>query len=87
MLISTHAVAQKLPSRAKLTNGLKRPGVVMIEFAIVLPVILFSFACMIEISRVLLLQHTADTAAYEGARNAWSQVPHRRTPPPRRTNC
>lgn len=48
----------------------RRHGAVMVEFALILPVILFSFACMIEISRVLLLQHTADTAAYEGARDA-----------------
>lgn len=47
-----------------------RRGAVMIEFAMVLPVILFSFACMVEISRVMLLQHTADTAAYEGSRSA-----------------
>ena len=48
----------------------RRDGAVLVEFAFVLPVILFSFACMLEISRVLLLQHTADTAAYEGARCA-----------------
>ncbi len=47
----------------------RRAGAVLVEFALVLPVILFSFACMVEISCVLLLQHTADTAAYEGARS------------------
>ncbi len=36
--------------------------------ALVLPIILLTFASIIEVSRVLLLQHTADTAAYEGAR-------------------
>ena len=47
-----------------------RSGAVLVEFALVLPVIMFTFACMVEISRVMLLQHTADTAAYEGARSA-----------------
>ena len=47
-----------------------RKGAVLVEFAFVLPVILFSFAAMFEISRVLLLQHTADTDAYKGARIA-----------------
>lgn len=46
-----------------------RRGGVLVEFALVLPVIMFTFACMVEISRVMLLQHTADTAAYEGARS------------------
>ena len=48
----------------------RRGGAVLVEFALVLPVILLTFAGIIEISRVLMLQHTADTAAYEGARNA-----------------
>ena len=47
-----------------------RSGAVLVEFALVLPVIMFTFACLVEISRVMLLQHTADTAAYEGARSA-----------------
>ena len=45
-------------------------GVALVEFAVVLPIVLLIFAAMIEISRVLLLQHSADTAAYEGARCA-----------------
>ena len=48
----------------------KRRGAVLVEFALVLPIIMLFFAAMFEISRVLLLQHTADTAAYEGARSA-----------------
>ncbi len=48
----------------------RRHAAVLVEFALVLPVIMFSFACITEICRVLLLQHTADTAAYEGARSA-----------------
>jgi Flp pilus assembly protein TadG len=48
----------------------RRTGAAIVEHAIVLPVVLLVFAGMIEISRVLLLQHSADTAAYEGARCA-----------------
>lgn len=47
-----------------------RSGAAIVEFAIVLPIVLFCFATMIEISRIMLLQHSADTAAYEGARCA-----------------
>ncbi len=47
-----------------------RRGAALVEFAIVFPLVLLIFAGMIEISRVLLLQHSADTAAYEGARSA-----------------
>ncbi len=42
----------------------------MVEFAVVLPIMFLFFFAMIEIGRLLLLQHTVDTAAYEGARNA-----------------
>ena len=48
----------------------KRRGAALVEFAIVFPLVLLIFAGMIEISRVLLLQHSADTASYEGARSA-----------------
>lgn len=48
----------------------KRFGAALVEFAVVLPVILLVFATMIEVSRLILLQHSVDTAAYEGARNA-----------------
>jgi hypothetical protein len=47
-----------------------RLAAVLVEFAVVLPlVVVFSFG-MIELARLLMLQHTADTAAYEGARQA-----------------
>lgn len=46
----------------------KRQAAVLVEFSMVLPIVVFTFASMIEISRVMLLQHTADAAAYEGAR-------------------
>ncbi|PAY20881.1 transporter [Rhodopirellula sp. SM50] len=48
----------------------KPRGAATIEFALVFPLILLFFAFMIEVSRVLMLQHTADTAAYEAARAA-----------------
>ena len=38
--------------------------------AIVLPIIMLFFTMMFELCRVLMLQHTADTAAYEAARAA-----------------
>ncbi len=47
-----------------------RRGAALVEFAIVLPIIFLGLTGMLELSRVLMLQHTADTAAYEGARNA-----------------
>lgn len=52
----------------KLGRYRPRSGAVLVEFAIVLPIIVVIFSGMIEISRVMMLQHTADTAAYEGAR-------------------
>ena len=51
-------------------TGNSRTGAVLVEFAVVLPIIMLCFASMIEFSRVLMLQHTADTAAYEAARAA-----------------
>ncbi len=48
----------------------KRTGAALTEFAVILPIILLCFSSMVEFSRVLLLQHTADTSAYEAARAA-----------------
>ena len=45
-------------------------GAALVEFAFVLPIIMIFFYGMVELSRVMLLQHSVDTAAYEGARNA-----------------
>lgn len=55
-----------------IRHGKLRPreGAVVVEFALLLPILLLFFAAMIEISRALLLQHTVDSAAYEGARSA-----------------
>ncbi len=49
---------------------LNRRAATVVEMAFVLPVIFLFFTAMIEISRLLMLQHSVDTAAYEGARNA-----------------
>jgi Flp pilus assembly protein TadG len=48
----------------------QRAGAALAEFAVVMPILFLVFAAMIEIGRMLLLQQTADTAAYEGARHA-----------------
>lgn len=45
-------------------------GVATVELALVLPLIVIFFVFMFEVGRVLMLQHTADTAAYEAARAA-----------------
>jgi Flp pilus assembly protein TadG len=47
-----------------------RRAAVLVEFAMVLPLIMVIGFGMIELSRLMMLQHTADTAAYEGARHA-----------------
>ena len=47
-----------------------RFGATLVEFAISLPIVFMIFFGMIEVSRFFMLQHSADTAAYEGARNA-----------------
>lgn len=47
-----------------------RQGAVLVEFALVLPIMLFLFSASLEIVRVLMLQQTTDTAAYEAARVA-----------------
>ncbi len=60
---------QAMRQQQRFTNKNRR-GAALVEFAVVLPIVLLIFAGMIEISRVLLLQHSADTASYEGARNA-----------------
>ena len=46
----------------------QRKGAALVEFAVVLPTMVLVFFSIVEISRVLMLQHTADTTAYEGAR-------------------
>ncbi len=48
---------------------LPRSGATLVEFGVALPITFLLLFGMVELSRLLLLQQTADTAAYEGARN------------------
>lgn len=48
----------------------RQQGAVLVEFAVVLPIAFLLFMAFLEISHTLLLQHSVDTAAYEGARHA-----------------
>ena len=47
-----------------------RRGAATVEMAVVVPVVMLFFAMLFESCRVLMLQHTADSAAYEAARAA-----------------
>ena len=47
-----------------------RAGAACVEFAFVLPLIVFLFLGAIELTRLNFLSHTAMNAAYEGARQA-----------------
>lgn len=47
-----------------------RRGAMLVEIAIVLPIIFLMIAAFIELSRAWMLKQTADSAAYEGARAA-----------------
>lgn len=53
------------------TNGSRcRRGAMLVEIAIVLPIIFTMIAAFLELSRAWMLKQTADSAAYEGARAA-----------------
>jgi len=47
----------------------KRPGMTTVEFALAVSLLFFVVFCTIEYSRVSILRHAVDSAAYEGARN------------------
>ena len=47
-----------------------RHGAVVVEFAIVAPLVILIIFAMFEFSRVNVIRHTADNAAYEAARIA-----------------
>jgi len=49
---------------------LNRHGAVLVEFAIVVPIVFILFFAAIEFSRVAMIRHTVDNAVYEGARAA-----------------
>ncbi|MDX1925534.1 MAG: TadE family protein [Pirellulaceae bacterium] len=46
----------------------RRHGAVLVELALVIPIVLLLVAAFLELSRVAMLKHSADSAAYEGAR-------------------
>ena len=48
----------------------RRRGAVTVEFALCLPLVLAVFFAAFEFCRANMLRHTADNAAYEGARAA-----------------
>ncbi len=52
----------------RMAKQRSRSGAIVVEFAMMLPVLFLFFGAAIEVCRVLLLQHTVDAAAYEGAR-------------------
>jgi Flp pilus assembly protein TadG len=47
-----------------------RPGVAAVEFAVVAPVFFILMIAAFEFGRINVIRHTADNAAYEGARCA-----------------
>ncbi|MCH5375244.1 MAG: pilus assembly protein, partial [Planctomycetes bacterium] len=50
------------------TTGAKRRGAAALEFAAVAPVILLMFFAAFEFSRLNMIRHTTEVAAFEGAR-------------------
>ncbi|MEM9187186.1 MAG: TadE family protein [Planctomycetota bacterium] len=57
-------------TRRPSTQRPRRAGAAAVEFAIVAPVFFLILFAMFEFSRVNVLRHTADNAAYEAARKA-----------------
>jgi len=49
-------------------SGRRRRGATAVEFAVVVPVILLMFFAALEFSRLNMIRHTVDVAAFEGAR-------------------
>lgn len=46
----------------------RRRGAALVEFALVFPIVMLFIGALLEFSRVSMLRHSADTAAYEAAR-------------------
>jgi Flp pilus assembly protein TadG len=61
-------VAAKRLTRS--TNATRRTGAAAVEFAIVAPVFFILVIAAFEFGRINVIRHTADNAAYEGARIA-----------------
>ena len=49
---------------------IRRNGSAVVELALLLPILMLTFCAVLEFSHVLLMRHSADTAAYEAARSA-----------------
>ncbi|TWU40718.1 TadE/TadG family type IV pilus assembly protein [Novipirellula artificiosorum] len=56
------------PIRVKYRQTAKRQGAVMVEFAIVVPLLFLFFFAAFEFCRASMIRHTADNAVYEAAR-------------------
>ncbi len=54
--------------RVRRRRGQRRRGSAIVEFAVVAPILFALFAFLWEFSRMEMLQHSAATASYEGAR-------------------
>jgi Flp pilus assembly protein TadG len=53
-----------------MTSAANRTGAAAVEFAIVAPVFFILVIAAFEFGRINVIRHTADNAAYEGARHA-----------------
>lgn len=55
-------------TRHQVRRKHERMGAVMVEFAIVAPLLFLLFFASMEFCRVAMIRHTADNAVYEGCR-------------------
>lgn len=60
----------RLVNKKQLSRNSCRQGATAVEFAIVAPIFFLLLLASFEFSRLNVLRHTADNAAYEAARNA-----------------
>lgn len=58
------------PGLMYLKHVMDRRGATSVEFAVCLPILILLIMAVVEFSRLGILRHAADNAAYEGARNA-----------------
>lgn len=60
----------RLVNKKQSSRNFCRQGATAVEFAIVAPIFFLLLLASFEFSRLNVLRHTADNAAYEAARNA-----------------
>lgn len=60
----------RLVNKKRTTRNPCRRGATAVEFAIVAPIFFLLLLASFEFSRLNVIRHTADNAAYEAARNA-----------------